>query len=96
MNPKPDESAEPEYVDDKPTEPEVVQEKPEKHGKKHAKRSVLDPPTDFQVVVTMNRKHVKRLGKEEYKKMVKLLFKDDSVHHVDVALNDGAVIRFVR
>lgn len=85
MNATPEE---PEYVDDKPTPP--PKDRPKK-GK-----NILDPPTEWSVAVTMNRKHVKRLGKPEYKKMVKLLFKDEGVHHVDVALNDGAIVRFVR
>lgn len=83
MNPTPTEEPPKEAVDPPKDRP--------KKGK-----NVLDPPTEWSVVVTMNRKHVKRLGKEEYKKMVKLLFKDEGVHHVDVALNDGAIVRFVR
>lgn len=76
------------------TEPEAPAE-PEVKPKKKPK-NILDPPTEFTVAVTMNRKHVKRLGREEYKKVVKLLFKDESVHHIDVALNDGAIVRLVR
>lgn len=54
----------------------------------------LAEPTGM--VVILNAKHVKQLGKEEYRKAYKALFKGDQVDHVDIVMSDGGVVRFIR
>lgn len=53
-----------------------------------------NPAADMAII--LSRKQLKQLGKEEYNKAFKNLFKAPEVHHVDIVMTDGGVVRFVR